>query len=382
MTMVNPSPAVLRWAARRARLTDTELTKRFPKWPLWLNGTAQPTLKQLEAFSRLTHIAFGYFFLPQPPELNLPIPDFRTLKDRTLVEPSSNLLDTVYLCQQRQDWYREYAQMHGFPILSFVESASLEISPITVAKQIRDTLGLSINSRRKLFTRADALRQLITMIENIGVLVMISSVVGGNNNRKLDVDEFRGFVLVDNLAPLIFINGADSKAAQMFTLAHELAHVWLGTSGVTDIQALEVSQQQTEGWCNQVAAELLLPIDELTKTFQSNLKIADEIKRVSQEFKVSTLVVIRRLFDAGYINQDELWQYYNEELNRLSLIEKRVKSGGDFYNSLGSRTSKRFACAIVESALEGITSFSEAYRMLGIRKASTFYEVAHQLGVI
>jgi hypothetical protein len=74
MTTVAASIPVLRWAAQRTRLHDDDLTARFPKWPLWLNGEAQPTLKQLEDFARLTHTAFGYFFLPQPPTLVLPVP--------------------------------------------------------------------------------------------------------------------------------------------------------------------------------------------------------------------------------------------------------------------------------------------------------------------
>ncbi|MDN5873748.1 MAG: hypothetical protein L0H29_05130 [Sinobacteraceae bacterium] len=104
MTAIAASRPVLRWAAERAHLHDDDLTRRFPKWPLWLSGEAQPTLRQLEDFARLTHTAFGYFFLPAPPEVALPVPDFRTVRDDLLAEPSSELLDTIYLCQQRQDW--------------------------------------------------------------------------------------------------------------------------------------------------------------------------------------------------------------------------------------------------------------------------------------
>ena len=125
MTTVAASVPVLRWAAQRARRHDDDLAARFNKWPLWLSGEAQPTLKQLEDFARLTHTAFGYFFLPQPRALALPVPDFRTVRDVALAEPSSDLLDSLYLCQQRQDWYRDHARMHGLPALPFVGSASV-----------------------------------------------------------------------------------------------------------------------------------------------------------------------------------------------------------------------------------------------------------------
>ena len=381
MNTMAASVPVLRWAAQRARLHDDDLAARFSKWPLWLSGGAQPTLKQLEDFARLTHTPFGYFFLPQPPALTLPVPDFRTLRDEVLAEPSSDMLDTLYLCQQRQDWYRDHARMHGMPALAFVGSASVQEAPGTVAQRLRETLGLSAETRRQLPTWTDALRQLIAKAEDAGVMVMVSSVVGSNSHRKLDVGEFRGFALADSLAPLVFLNGADSKAAQMFTLAHELAHVWLGATGVSDTQAGQLPEQRTERWCNQVAAELLMPLAELQAAHQRNAPIPEEIQRLAREFKVSTLVALRRLFDAGYITEAALWQHYREEQDRLRTLKERSSAGGDFYRSLGARTSKRFARAIVSSTLEGLTSFPDAFRMLGMRKTSTFYEAARELGV-
>lgn len=380
-TTVAASVPVLRWAAQHARLNDGDISVRFKKWPLWLSGEAKPTLNQLEDFARLTHTAIGYFFLPQPPALALPVPDFRTLRDVALAEPSSNLLDTLYLCQQRQDWYRDHARTHGFPALPFVGSASLQDAPETAAQRLRETMNLSTEARRQLSTWTDALRELIAKAEDAGVMVMVSSVVGSNSHRKLDVGEFRGFALADGLAPLVFLNGADSKAAQMFTLAHELAHVWLGATGVSDTQAGQVPEQVTERWCNQVAAELLMPLDELRLAFQPNNPIEDEIQRLAREFKVSTLVALRRLFDAGYISQVALWQHYREEQERLRTLKERSSPGGDFYRSLGARTSKRFARAMVASTLEGLTSFPDAFRMLGVRKTATFFEAARELGV-
>lgn len=381
MTTVAASVPVLRWAAQRAHLDDGDLVARFHKWPLWLSGDAQPTLKQLEDFARRTHTAIGYFFLPEPPALTLPVPDFRTIRDETLAEPSSDLLDTIYLCQQRQDWYRDHARMHGLPALPFVGSASLQESPEAMAQRLRETLSLSTEMRRQTPTWTDALRQLIAKAEDAGVMVMVSSVVGSNSHRKLDVGEFRGFALADGLAPLVFLNGADSKAAQMFTLAHELAHVWLGATGVSDAQVGEVPEHQTERWCNKAAAELLMPMAELRAVHDRNAAIPDEIQRLAREFKVSTLVALRRLFDSGYISQTALWQQYREEQERLRTLKERSSSGGDFYHSLGARTSKRFARAIVSSTLEGLTSFPDAFRMLGVRKTATFYEAARELGV-
>lgn len=382
MSTVPASIPVLRWAAQRARLRDEEVSVRFGKWPLWLTGEAQPTLKQLEDFARLTHTAIGYFFLPEPPALALPVPDFRTLRDEALREPSSALLDTLYLCQQRQDWYRDYARMHGLATLTFVGSARSEEAPQAVAQRMREQLQLSIEERRQLPTWTDALRQLIAKVEDAGVMVMVSGIVGSNSHRKLDVGEFRGFALADELAPLVFLNGADSKAAQMFTMAHELAHLWLGATGISDSEAGQVPEQQTERWCNQVAAELLMPLEALRAVYQPGAPVPEEIQRLAREFKVSTLVALRRLFDAGFIDQAHLWLHYRDEQARLRALEKRSSGGGDFYRTLGARTSKRFARAIVSSTLEGQTLFQDAFRMLGVRKTATFYEAARELGVM
>lgn len=381
MTTVAASIPVLRWAAERARLHDDDLVARFSKWRLWLSGDAQPTLKQLEDFARLTHTAFGYFFLPEPPRLVLPVPDFRTVRDAALAEPSSDLLDTLYLCQQRQAWYQDHARMHGLPSLPFVGSASLKDAPEVVARSVRVTLGLSAEARRHMASWTEALRHLIAKAEDAGVLVMVSSVVGSNSHRRLDVAEFRGFALADNVAPLVFLNGGDSKAAQMFTLAHELAHVWLGATGVSDTQAGELPEQHTERWCNRVAAELLMPLEDIRAAYQRATPIPEEIQRLARDFKVSTLVALRRLFDAGFITESVLWEHYRQEQDRLRTLKERAGPGGDYYRSLGARTSKRFARAIVASTLEGLTSFPDAFRMLGMRKTTTFFEAARELGV-
>lgn len=382
MSVVPASVPVLQWAAKRARLDNAAVSQRFRKWPQWLSGEAQPTLRQLEDFARLTHTAIGYFFLPEPPVLPLPIPDFRTLRDEALAEPSSELLDTLYLCQQRQDWYREYARLHGLPPLSFIGSVTVDNAVEDVARRICTTLGLSTESRRQLPTWTEALRQMITLAEAAGVLVMASSIVGSNSHRKLDVGEFRGFVLADNLAPLVFLNSADSKAAQMFTLAHELTHLWLGATGVLDTQAGQVPDQQIERWCNQVAAEVLMPMQIVRAAHQPGVPVPEEIQRLAREFKVSTLVALRRLYDAGFISQARLWQHYREEQDRLRQLDARDSGGGDFYRTLGVRTSKRFAKALVASTLEGQTLFQDAFRMLGVRKTATFYEAARELGVM
>ncbi len=382
MNRVPVNPELITWARERAGREPLELTGRFPKLADWERGEVRPTLRQLEDFARAVHVPVGYLFLPTPPVEALPIPDFRTLGDREVARPSPNLLDTLYLCQQRQAWYRDHARLHGLAPVAFVGSVQADSDVVEVADRIRETLGLSVAERQRLPSWTEALRRLVARAEEAGVLVMASAIVGSNSHRKLDVAEFRGFALVDDLAPLVFINAADSKAAQMFTLAHELAHLWLGESGVSDVEAGRLPDQGVERWCNRVAAEVLMPLERLHEAHQPGVAVLDEIQRLARRFKVSTLVALRRLFDGGLIDQATLWECYRQELNRIRAMDRGGSGGGDFYRTLSARTGKRFARAVMSSTLEGQTLFQDAFRMLGVRKTSTFYEAAREMGVM
>ena len=228
-------------------------------------------------------------------------------------------------------------------------------------------------------TWTEALRHFIEQADALGILVMCSGVVQNNNYRHLDPEEFRGFAMADAQAPLVFINGGDTKAAQMFTLAHELAHIWIGQSAVSDAQASAVPAQATERWCNQVAAEVLVPLANLREIFDATADMNDQTRRLARHFKVSTLVILRRIHDVGGLSDEAFWAAYREELARLRAIPR--KSGGDFYLTQAARVSKRFAAALVTSTLEGETLHRDAFRMLGASKLATFQELGRSLGV-
>jgi Zn-dependent peptidase ImmA (M78 family) len=230
-------------------------------------------------------------------------------------------------------------------------------------------------------TWEEALRQFIVQTDESGVLVMVNSIVGSNNHRKLDVSEFRGFALADDLAPLIFINGADTKSGQMFTLAHELAHIWLGVSGISDIEPVNSPLNTVEDWCNRVAAEVLVPLEIIKSEYREEGDFNSEVARLAQYFKVSTLVILRRIFDAGYLTQNELWTEYHDALKRLMQFHRQL-GGGDFYRTQTARVGKRFARALVASTFEGQTLHRDAFRMLGFSKYSTFLGLGRNLGII
>jgi Zn-dependent peptidase ImmA (M78 family) len=373
---------MFQWARRRSGRRVEDLAARFPKLAEWEAGEELPTMRQLEDYAKATYTPVGYLFLPEPPEERLPIPDFRTFGDRSVPTPTPDLLDTIYACEQRQDWYQDFAEAHGSDPVRLVGSLSLDREPIEAAAELRDELGFGLARRVEFPSWSAALRGLSERAEEAGVLVMINGIVGANTHRRLNPDEFRGFALVDELAPLVFINGADTKAAQIFTLAHELAHVALGQSAVSrpDLSDTDVTDE-TERWCNEVAAELLVPMASLREEYTRTSDLTAELERLAKYYKVSTLVVLRRIFDAELMAKQAYRAAYDEELARILELTTERSPGGNFYNTQPVRVSKRFARALISDTLEGRTLYRDAFRLLGFKKLSAFQELGQRLGV-
>ncbi len=376
MIQVPVNPEMLRWARERAEISVDDLVHRFPKYIEWERGEVKPTLNQLEKFSSTTHAPLGYFFYPTPPEYSFPIPDFRTVGNVPLNRPSLNLLHTVYLCQRRQDWYREYAMLAGEDSVPFAGSETIDSDIETTSRVINETLQTNLQESN-IQSWSDSLRHLIDRAECIGILVMVSGVVGNNTHRKLSFEEFRGFALIDDFAPLVFINGANTKATQVFTLIHELAHIWIGESGLSDISPDSQPTHEVESWCNRVAAEVLMPLSSVAEQYRTNEKLPDTLTRLARYYKVSTLVVLRRIYDLGKLDRNTFRKAYQSELERLTHF--RGTSGGVFQNSLTARVGRRFGRALVESTLEGHTTYSEAFQLLDLKKLSTFRSFAEYL---
>ena len=158
MIEASVNPDLLRWTRERAGVSREDLVKKFKKLAEWEDGEAAPTLKQTEAFARAVHAPVGYLFLSEPPDETVPIPDFRTFSGNKVMRSSPNLLDTIYACQERQSWYRDFARVAGDSDLGFVGSASVHMPPEFIAARIRDTLRFDVAARRGCSTWTEALR--------------------------------------------------------------------------------------------------------------------------------------------------------------------------------------------------------------------------------
>ncbi|MCB5198560.1 ImmA/IrrE family metallo-endopeptidase [Loktanella sp. TSTF-M6] len=384
MAQVDISPDVLEWARERAGMPFDNLVQRFKKYPSWIEGKGGPTFKQLETLAATLHLPLGMFFLPAPPEEQLPLPDFRRMAGAGFGRPSTELIDTIHTCQRRQSWYRDHLAGSGAPLLEFVGSFTADDPPAIVAGSIRTMLKLEVGSRSEAANWGEFLRLFITLAREAGILVMINGVVGNNTHRKLNPREFRGFAISDPFAPLVFVNGADTKAGQIFTLAHELAHIWIGKGGISNAAADYLPEDMepdstVERFCNAVAAEVLVPMAQL-----QNMELPEDSDlaktTIARVFRVSTLVALRRLKDLGRLSYDAFQQAYEAELEFLMEKAKR-SSGGDFYATMGARVDPHFASAVISTALEGRTLMGEAFDLLNLKNSKTFREEARRLGV-
>ncbi len=360
---VDINPDVLQWAIDKKETGD--IKTKFPKIGEWLKGTSKPTIHQLENFAKYVSVPFGYLFLSKPPEEKAPLSHFRTLS-AGISNISSELYEAIMELKKRQAWMREYLIDNGFKPLPFVSSRSKDSPVKSIVEDIIKTLGINNNWAEKQTNWSAALDFLQKKIEDTGIIVVKSSIVSNNTHRKLDVSEFRGFVLVDDYAPFIFINAADGKAAQMFTIAHELAHIWLGRSASFDLRNLQPARDEIEQICDKVAAEFLVPEDSLRASWNEikTQSQSDIYQLLARKFKVSEIVCARRLLDLSLINPKDFFDFY-EDYQREVRTRFTMQEGGNFYATLNLRLGRRFGEAVIQAVKEGKLLYKEAYRLTG-----------------
>ena len=352
----------IKWAIQRAGVEMDELLLAFPKLNEWINKDSDPTVKQLENLTKKLHVPFGYMFSDNLPEENLTFPFFRVGKKET-EKVSLNVYHTIQILQDRQSWLVDYMKESEYEELPFVGKFNLNTDSLTIVNDIRKTLGLQQNWASKHPTWERTLEFLTYKIEEAGIIVTFNGIVENNTRRKVDVTECRGFVLVDNLAPFLYINSRDTKAAQMFTLIHELAHIWLGESAGFDLNKMLPANDPLELLCDKIAAEFLVPADLLLKIYQQEQKI----KTLSRLFKVSPIVIGRRLLDLELISKNRFFSFYNEYIDFINKKKENQGSGGNFYATAKKRISLRFANFINNAVNENKLLYRDAYKLTSLK---------------
>lgn len=365
-------PSVLRWARERSSLDLEELAhkagvkvERVRDW----EETGRISIAQVERLAQKTHTPEGFLYLPFPPEDRLQIPDLRTVGDTPPPRPSPDLLDTVHAMERRQAWMRDELIEQGADRLPFVGSATPDAPTEDVARAMRDVLDLQGGWAADVPTWTDALRMLHGRIDEAGVLTVSNGVVGNNTHRRLDPDEFRGFSLVDEYASLVFVNAADFKSAQMFTLIHELAHIWMNASGVDNpnLGDPDAPRPDIEQRSNAIAAEFLIPAADLRVVWARVSNSADRFEQVARIYKTSRIVAARRALDLNLIGRTEFFDFYAEYEAEERRTQRPQGEGGDFWKTQGARLGRRFSQAVVEAVQEGRLLYRDAYSLTGLQ---------------
>lgn len=364
---VTIAPEIISWVISSSKVDETNIPI-YEKMLKWKNGEKLPTFKQVEDISKATKIPLGYFFLKKPPVEDLSILQYRTTDSYYTSNPSRELIDTISSMESIQEWMKEHLIKAGYSELSFVGSMKMVRDPLSIAKDIRSVLGINKEWYRQSTDSGESFRIIRKKLEHIGVIVMMSGIVNQNTHRKLNVEEFRAFTLLDTYAPLIFINSNDSKSGKLFSLLHEVAHIWIGANSFYNDRynkALNTSQDETV--CNAIAAELLVPNAIFSDLWNSLYNYMDNIDRINElaiTFRCGTTVIARRALDNGYIVHEEYYRVAEEGVkNYIEKVKNKKASGGDYYNTAASRYDNRFLIALDNSVKEGKTQFTDAYRL-------------------
>lgn len=358
---------LLRWARERRDASFAQIGRSLHVGVdvvrAWETGESYPSFAKAQALARFLKIPFGYLFLTKPPSDDIPLPDFRTIGDRRHGAPSPDFLD---LCNQvllKKEWYREYCEQISSPPVRFPDRG-MNAGIDSLSEAIGDALSINAALRRECRDWSSYLTRLSQNAQSIGILVMRSGVVGNDTTRPLDVAEFRGFAIADAYAPVVFINSRDAIAAQIFTLLHEIAHIWIGQSGVSNPDPTEFSTNRFEKFCNAVSAQVLVPHEEFETVWIETPHGDSFLSSIARHFWVSTLVVLRRAFELNKFGREEFFRLVKIEKEKQQV--RRRTSGGSFSTNLLARNSKRFTDGVLRAVRENQLLYRDAANLLGM----------------
>lgn len=383
---IKVNPTILNWLMQEAQQGNVgssiiDLIKE------WISGEKEPTFSQIEKVSKKINIPFGYFFLEKPPLEKCKIVDFRTVDSISIHNPSRDLIDTVDLMSGIQEWMAEYNKENGASGYNFVGSIKTTDSVIPAAKTIREDLNLSLNWFEDFRNAREAFNSLRNTIADIGVIVMMNGIVGNNTHRTLNVSEFRAFALTDPYAPLIFINSRDADNGKLFSLLHELVHVWIGKDNFyNDVYGVSQKVSKEEQFCNAVAAEILVPdsifIDEWSNQTGSNESIIYELEK---KFICSRFTLLIKAFNTRRIEKAEFNRLLNLFKGQFETMQNQKQSeisgGGDFYRTLATKWDRKVIQAMYSGVQSGRNQYRDVYRLTNTT-GKTFHELVRKVGIV
>ncbi|MEK4168380.1 ImmA/IrrE family metallo-endopeptidase [Staphylococcus sp. FSL W8-1268] len=371
---------VLKWGIKVSGKNYNQVKEKFKKIDNWMKNESSPTFNQLEQLSSYLNLPFGYLLLDTPPKEDIELLNFRTIDSEEHGEPSRELIDTIYDMETKKEWMREFLIEEGYAKNSIVNSINLEDDFNVSSNKIREILGLPIEWYLEKKAK-DSFNYLKDLISYNGILIMQNGIVKNNTRRRLDINEFRAFCLIDDYAPLIFLNNRDSINGKKFSLMHELVHIALGKQNIfNDNNEFRHKYDKIETYCNKVAAELLIPTDKFYDKWKNGLEkiLVDKIYSLSKYFQSSNVVVARKALDNDFIDKEIYNKVVKEAKHSYEISLKKRKSGGNYINNTIAKLDNNFTLAISSGVEKGSTLYSDIYKLTGLKRG-TFDEVINRL---
>ena len=385
------TPEILKWARERCGFSDRQMAEKLnvktEAVQAWETGEERPAMGNARNFAKKTYIPFGYLYLNSPPDLSLPVADFRSGWDssRNVVE-EVHLYDLVKSMLYKKEWYEDYLMRMGSNVNSglFQGSFSNDDNSHDIAKSITDYLNLHIRNEEKGRGKPSSFwNRFKAKVIDANIWLMQTSVVDSNTSRKISSRTSRGLALKSGRYPIIWVNSGLQDAPKIFTLAHELAHIWIGTEGISDHGEESDSANQIEKLCDEVASEVLVPEQSIRKMWELSKSPEENVERLYEYYGVSRFVVARKSYHADIIERSE-----HTKLNR-TLREKAhvfVQQGNkekegtpSFYNTLIARNGRGFTEAVIDEVENNKIFLTDACRLLGFNSPSTIEGVSNYL---
>lgn len=372
------TPNVLKWARESAGMTEETAAARVSvpvdRLKEWENGTAQLTIRQAQTLAKAYKRPFALFFLPDVPRDFLPLQDFRKPGSKKLTTSSIFIIREI---QQKQSWLREVYVENGEEKLPFVGRFSLKDSPRKVATDILKTLKVVPAAYK-----TDApIKEWIDAAERTGISVSRTSFI--NSHLKLDSDEMQGFAIADEYAPFVFVNSEDWNAPQLFTLVHEIAHLWLAETGISNDIEPEIRNRHkyhpVELFCNEVAATALMPVEMVTAMGSAIFTSSKSVFTAARKFGVSSFALLVRALNLNSISSStyqklkrqaeiEYAEFLNREAERKAKQKEKPQTGGpDYYLLQLNRNSRLFTQTVLDAFKGGFIEPTLASSLLNVQ---------------
>lgn len=375
--------AILRWAREAAGLTLESAQAQLGIAPGSLaaieRGERPPSRPQLLRMAKTYRRPLLTFYLAVPPRKGERGQDFRTLPDRLVIDDEVNVDVLVRDLKARQGLVRAaLLEDDDAKVLTFIGSMTRDAGAQAVADSIRSTIDFDLDAFRRCSSPEDAFGYLRARVEDVGIFVVLVGNLG-SHHTEIPVEVFRGFAIADDVAPLVAINDGDARSAWSFTLLHEVAHLWLGTTGISGARA----ERQIERFCNEVAAQILLPAGEAaTFDVDGSLPVEQLIeviaglaapRRLSQSMVAYRLLLLGRITEAQWDGvQIRLRQMWNEQ-RKASKRRARESGAGPSYYVVRQH---RLGPALLRFARQGLESGAltptKAAKVLGVKPRAVY----------